>query len=342
MSRSTSLVLIAAIGASWLLGASGVAHAEAAAPRVLKVCADPANLPFSSADPQRPGFEVELAAEVAEQLGAQVAYHWWPSYLGKRALRHLVEGRCDLFMGVPIDARFAEANPALVVSAPYYTMAHLLVFRPPHAIAALGDLGRRRVGVERVSIADLFLFERGFKRAIYRSQEAAFQAVVAGEVEAARLWSPLAGWLVKDHPELRWLWVAEPELTFPIGAAMRRADAGLKAAVDGTLHCLQEQGRVRHLLAKYGVPLPAASPETRHGAEEGGKLYHTACSRCHGADGRGVGQVPSLVDYQGGVEGFVKVVLAGRSGTQMAPSKGILTEEEVHHIYRYLRSLAAR
>jgi hypothetical protein len=42
----------------------------------LRVCADASNLPFSSADPATPGFEVELAQRIARELGVDARVQW--------------------------------------------------------------------------------------------------------------------------------------------------------------------------------------------------------------------------------------------------------------------------
>jgi ABC-type amino acid transport substrate-binding protein len=82
----------------------------------LRVCANPANLPFSSAETATPGFEVELAQLVARELGVEAHVQWHPTVV--RALRPLREGQCDLFMGLPQDERFADGTPWVVVSRP--------------------------------------------------------------------------------------------------------------------------------------------------------------------------------------------------------------------------------
>src|SRR6266540_3434372 len=101
----------------------------------LRVCADPANLPFSSADAATPGFEVELARLVARELGVEARVQWHPTVV--RALRPLREGECDLFMGLPKDERFAAGTPWVTVSRPYYVMSHALVARADSGIRSL-------------------------------------------------------------------------------------------------------------------------------------------------------------------------------------------------------------
>jgi mxaJ protein len=43
--------------------------------RVLRVCADPNNLPFSNQ--RQGGFENRIAAILARELGADLEYTWW-------------------------------------------------------------------------------------------------------------------------------------------------------------------------------------------------------------------------------------------------------------------------
>ena len=130
---------------------------------------------------------------------------------------------------------------------------------------------------------------------------------------------------------------------------MRRRDPGLAAAVDKALERLLDSGQVAAVLAKYGVapgaPRAASAfvpAQDRDPVDAGRSLFSTACSRCHGADGVGGGTggaVPKLKNYDGGWDKFYRVVWNGRKNTPMAGFKGILTPDEVHHIYDYLTSL---
>ncbi|MBI4608188.1 MAG: transporter substrate-binding domain-containing protein [Candidatus Rokubacteria bacterium] len=315
----------------------------------VRVCADPSNLPFSSSDPSTPGFEVELARLVARQIGVEARFEWTLTYV--RALRPLRDGACDLFMGLPQDDRFREANPWIAVSRPYYTMGHAILARSDAGIQTLSDLAGKRVAIEGMSPADSFVFYRGLDRGIYRSQEEAFRAVAAGEVPAALLWLPVASWLARGRADLRVIPIAEPRLEFPIGAGVRRRDRDLAAAVDDAVGRLKDSGKVREVLGRYGA-VPSPGPrgerwvirvEAKDAVEAGRSLFSTACSRCHGAEGVGGGVgglVPVLRNYEGGQEKFLRITQNGRPGTAMAPFKGILTAEEILSIYRYLTSFS--
>ena len=52
----------------------------AATARDLRVCADPNNLPFSSARGE--GFENKIAELLAKELGANLKYFWWSQRRG--------------------------------------------------------------------------------------------------------------------------------------------------------------------------------------------------------------------------------------------------------------------
>src|ERR1051325_10108531 len=67
---------------------------------VLRVCADPNNLPFSNSSGA--GFENKIADLVASDFGARVSYTWLPQRMGfvRSTLKH---GDCDVIIGVPTD-----------------------------------------------------------------------------------------------------------------------------------------------------------------------------------------------------------------------------------------------
>src|ERR1700709_1869785 len=68
-------------------------QAASAAPRVLRVCADPNNLPFSNQAGE--GFENQLAGIIAAELHAELKYTWWAEH--RSFLKNsLNAGLCDV------------------------------------------------------------------------------------------------------------------------------------------------------------------------------------------------------------------------------------------------------
>src|SRR5262249_40119473 len=67
-------------------------------PKVLRVCADPNNMPFSTERGE--GFENKLAELLADKLGKGLAYSWYPQATGF-VRNTLAAHKCDVIMGVP-------------------------------------------------------------------------------------------------------------------------------------------------------------------------------------------------------------------------------------------------
>src|SRR5258708_20830451 len=92
-------------------------------PKVLRVCADPHNMPLSTE--QGEGFENKLAELLADKLGKQLAYTWYPQAPGF-VRNTLAAHRCDVMMGVP------QGDDLFQVTNPYYSPAYALGFKPGH------------------------------------------------------------------------------------------------------------------------------------------------------------------------------------------------------------------
>src|SRR5262245_65675651 len=92
-------------------------------PKVLRVCSDPHNMPRSTE--QGEGFENKLAELLADKLGKQLAYTFYPQAPGF-VRNTLAAHRCDVLMGVP------QGDDLVQVTNPYYRTAYALVFKPGH------------------------------------------------------------------------------------------------------------------------------------------------------------------------------------------------------------------
>src|SRR4051794_22131339 len=114
-------------------------------PRVLKVCADPNNLPFSNARGE--GFENKLVAMVAADLKAQVRYTWWAQRRGY-VRNTLKDRRCDLWPGV------ATGVEMLATTRPYYRSSYVFVSRADRGLhlASFDDprLKQLKIGVQMI------------------------------------------------------------------------------------------------------------------------------------------------------------------------------------------------
>src|SRR2546429_4803841 len=87
-------------------------------PKVLRVCADPRNLPFSNEKGE--GFENKLAELFAEKLQKKLDYMFFPQATGFVRIT-LGAHRCDVIMGFP------QGDDLVQGTNPYYRTTYALV-----------------------------------------------------------------------------------------------------------------------------------------------------------------------------------------------------------------------
>ena len=112
-------------------------------PKMLRVCADPHNMPFSTETGE--GFENKLAELLAGQLGKGLAYTWYPQAPGfvRNTLRAY---KCDVLMGVP------QGDDIVQVTNPYYRTAYALVIKHGSGLDGVDTLGDPRLKGKRLGI----------------------------------------------------------------------------------------------------------------------------------------------------------------------------------------------
>lgn len=329
---------VLALAAALVVVATASASSEV---RWIRLCADPSNLPFSSQNEQDPGFEVEIARAIAQSLGAGFSVHWFPTAREVVAFRQLYDDRCDVLMGMPISERFTNDKPRLTFSAPYYLMGQAIVSSSLGAVRSLDDLKGKVIGVQAMTLSDQLVYERALIRKVYLSPEETFTALARGEMDAAVMESPLAGWYVKKNPGFRASAITDPLRELRIGAAVRKTDRELKDALDRTIQDLQST-KIPDILARYGVTLAQGTSENAPSSLElrgARSTYLTQCSQCHGTDARGTPAAANLLAFKGSEDDFLRIVQTGRPGTGMTPWKGVIPDDDIRGIARYIKQL---
>jgi mxaJ protein len=247
------------------------AAATASASTVLRVCADPNNLPFSN--DREEGFENKLARLVAADMGAEVRYTWWAQRRG--FVRNTLNARtCDVIMGVP--ARFELA----ATTSPYYRSTYVFVQRAddPRQIASFDDdvLRRLRIGVQMIgddganappahALASRHIVRNVVGYSVYGDYRTSnppariVEAVARDEIDVAVAWGPLAGYFAdKEAVPLRVTPVSpladSPVLPFVFDIAMgvRRKDDALRAKLDAII--ARRRDDIDRILDAYHVP----------------------------------------------------------------------------------------
>ncbi len=362
--------LVAAILAALVVPA---AAPDAAAP--FRVCLDPDNPPFSMAEGERKGIYHELATLVAERLGRPLEVVWWPTDIGKRAIRlKLLSGACDAMMGVP----FVEGlmGPKLEVAGPLLELGYALVFREETGIGGIGDLAGRRVAVVFNSSAANALATREEVEAVtVREPEAALELLLEGRVDAAFVWDAVAGWYDRSRArgKLHVVAVEGPRMRWRSAIGVARGNATLRDRLQEILDELALE--IDHLGKVYGLghdatirwdwlaaaeekPAnrgrragePAASPRTAAlggDVARGRRLFDAVfgCAHCHGPGAVGPDRPRDLRlmrrRYGGDwPEIYWRTVLEGRtrtrSGLAMPAWKDAASREELAAILAWL------
>src|ERR1700738_3189802 len=112
-------------------------------PKVLRVCADPRNLPFSNEKGE--GFEHKLAELFAEKLHKKLDYMYFPQATGFVRMT-LGAHRCDVIMGFPQGDELAQGTN------PYYRTAYALVAKRGSGLEDVATLEDERLKGKHIGI----------------------------------------------------------------------------------------------------------------------------------------------------------------------------------------------
>ena len=232
---------------------------------VLRVCADPSNLPYTNR--AKTGFENKIAEMLAADLGIPLAYYWFPQSTG--FVRTTLQARkCDLITGI------SAGNEALLNTNPYYSSIFTLVYRADagYDLTSLSDerLQDKRIGVVAGTPPVGLLLEKGLLEQVApyhlvvdtRVDSPAQQIVkdiLSGKLDVAVLWGPLAGYLSKrysgklkvtpltaDHSERH-------RMIYSTTMGVRFGEIKWKRQLNRFLRRNQE--KIRALLTAYNVPV---------------------------------------------------------------------------------------
>lgn len=260
---------LAAIAVLAALLAAGPARAQQTSDLVsdtaFRVCADPANRPMSAEDGS--GYENRIAELFAADLGLPLEYTWYPMATGF-IRRTLAENRCDVVIG------YAQGDELVLNTNHYYTSAYVLIVRadgPLAGVTALSDpaLRGKRIGVIAGSAPATHLVRNGLIAqakgydlfADRRYQDPSGDMIAdleAGEIDAAILWGPIGGPLVKqEHPALKVTPLlsepGQPRMFYRITMGVRQGEKAWSRKLNSLIR--RDQAKIDAILDAAGVPL---------------------------------------------------------------------------------------
>jgi quinoprotein dehydrogenase-associated probable ABC transporter substrate-binding protein len=244
---------------------SGDLSIELIDPKVLRVCADPRNMPFSNQNGE--GFENKLAELLAQKLNKSLAYAWYPQAPG--FVRNTLGAyKCDVIMGYP------QGNDLVQSTNPYYRTAYALVFRPASGLAGVDTLADPRLKAKHIGIvagtppatllavnglmANAKPYPLVIDTRVDSSAAAMMNDLAAGDIDAGVLWGPMAGYYAMKAKEPMTVvpLVNEkggPRLAYYITMGVRGADQEWKRQLNRLI--AENQPEINRLLASFGVPL---------------------------------------------------------------------------------------
>ena len=266
-------------------GSGGAAAERPVAPtiqphRVLTVCADPNNLPFSN--DRFEGFENKLAELIARDMGAELKYVWRAQRRG--FFRHAFkDDGADVVMGVP--AGFERA----LTTKPYYRSSYVFVTRKTDgpAVKSFDDevLHKVKVGIQitgedgqnpppAYALARRGIIDNVVGYTVYgdyteqNPPARVVDAVANREVDVAVVWGPLAGYFARRGRVPLDINPVSPAMeppglpfAFSIAVGVRKNGTELRDEIDAIL--ARRHDDVSRILDEFGVPrvpIPAARP----------------------------------------------------------------------------------
>jgi quinoprotein dehydrogenase-associated probable ABC transporter substrate-binding protein len=234
-------------------------------PRVLRVCADPRNLPFSNEKGE--GFENKLAELFAEKLQKKLDYMYFPQAAGFVRMT-LAAHRCDVIMGFP------QGDDLVQGTNPYYRTAYALVAKQGGGLDEVATLEDERLKGKRIGVVagtppatnmaanGLMTNAKPYPLMIDTRVDSSATAMIkdltSGEIDAAVLWGPMAGYYARQaNPPLHVTPLVKettgPRLVYRIGMGVRPADQNWKRLLNRLIQ--ENQPAINKILLDFGVPL---------------------------------------------------------------------------------------
>jgi quinoprotein dehydrogenase-associated probable ABC transporter substrate-binding protein len=234
-------------------------------PKVLRVCADPNNLPFSNDKGE--GFENKLGELFAAKLGKSLSYTYYPGATGF-VRNTLGSYRCDVIMG------FAQGSDLVQATNPYYRSAYALVTKSDSPLAEIQTLEDERLKDKRVGVVagtppasdfvtdGLMPYAKSYPLVVDTRYDSSVQAMIndinSGAVDAGVLWGPIAGYYASHaNPPMRTTLLLKekggPHLDYRIVMGVRQSDQNWKRKLNQLI--AENQPAINKIMLDYGVPL---------------------------------------------------------------------------------------
>jgi polar amino acid transport system substrate-binding protein len=217
------------------------------------LCANPDALPWASKTSAVPGFQVELAENLATRLGVALTRQWVISAFQYRRVD------CDVVFDA-IASKGASVEGGLRLSRPYQRSGVVLAVRDESRVASLAGLAAgHRVGVLVGSLVSMRLDTRGIRTTPFVLEGELMAALADGEVDAAAVTPVAIGWYNMVHPDAHIRMIAafadDPDLNWNLAVGMIGPDNNLRQHIDAALEEMLADGTIARIYAHYGIEM---------------------------------------------------------------------------------------
>ena len=262
LARTGGAVLAAAL---LLAAPAGAQVIDLVTRDTLRVCADPANLPFSNEAGQ--GFENKIAELLARDLQVPLAYTWFPQAVGF-VRNTLAAKRCDVVVG------YVAGGDPVQNTNPYYKSAWVLVHRQGNGLDGIESLNDPRLQGKRLGIVagtppatilaanGLIGLAKPYALIIDRRFESPAEQMISdissGDIDGGILWGPIGGYYAKRAgvPMTVVPLVHEtqgPPMSYRISFGIRHGETSWKHRLNDFIAA--HQADINRILLDYGVPI---------------------------------------------------------------------------------------
>jgi len=245
-----------------LAGPACAQRPELIAQSELRVCADPANLPYSNQSKE--GFENKIAEIVGHDLGLPVAYVWFPQVVG--LVRNTLGTRaCDLVMGA------VAGDTIMDTTNPYYHTGYMLVTRASDAIAATSvsdpAIAAKRFGVIAATPPTDLLLAHGLLPSttsyalntdtrVHNPARDMLVDLVDNKIDVALVWGPIADYAIAhDHMPLKAVFLQPepggPRLDYRIAMGVRANEPEWRRRINQAI--THQRSAIDAVLHDYGI-----------------------------------------------------------------------------------------
>ncbi len=232
-------------------GAHARTLAEVKALGAISVCVNPDALPYSSNKPDAPGFQLDLAREIAKRLGVALNVEW---ILPRRRATVV---NCDMLLDSVNNPEIQEGR--VLLSRPYQTSGVALGLS--RGAAPITDYHQlqpgQKVGVMVGSVASVVLGKAGKTTSPYAFQADMVADLEKGELYAIAVSAATMSYYIRQHPDaglgLAYAFDGEPDLRWQVSVGLRKSDQAMVDAVNGVLDQLIAEGKLTAVYEHYGV-----------------------------------------------------------------------------------------